>query len=225
MQRSSVRMLALAGTTIVAVGCGGAARQASAEAVQPAARIEAGPTVAPDTGRAPRRRANEADVRFMRGMIGHHAQAVRMTDLVPTRAARPEIRLMAERIAVSQQDEIAAMERWLRSRGEEVPSADAHQHHGAAGGDHAGMPGMATPEEMARLAASTGAEFDRLFLELMIRHHEGALVMVAALLAAPGGGQDAEVYQLASDVEADQRAEIARMRRLQNGPAPAAPRR
>jgi uncharacterized protein (DUF305 family) len=217
-------MLALAGTIIVAVGCGGAARQ-SAAVEQPAARIEAPPAVAPDTGRAPRPRANEADVRFMRGMIGHHAQAVEMTDLVPTRAARREIRLMAERIAVSQQDEIAAMERWLRSRGEQVPSADAHQHHGAAGGGHAGMPGMATPEEMARLAASTGAEFDRLFLELMIRHHEGALVMVAALLASPGGGQDAEIFQLASDVEADQRAEIARMQRLQNGPAPAAPRR
>jgi len=224
MQRSSVRMLALAGTIVAAVGCGGAARQASAEV----ARIDAtGSAAVADTGRAPRPGANEADVRFMRGMIGHHAQALEMTDLVPTRAARADIRLMAERIAVSQHDEIAAMERWLRSRGEAVESADAHQHHGAAGGGHAGMPGMpgmATPDEMARLAASTGAEFDRLFLELMIRHHEGALVMVAALLASPGGGQDAEVYQLASDVEADQRAEIARMQRLQNGPAPA-PRR
>jgi uncharacterized protein (DUF305 family) len=183
------------------------------------------PAAVADTGRAPRPRANPADVRFMRDMIAHHAQALEMAELVPGRAGRAELRLLAERIAVSQRDEIAAMERWLRSRGEEVPAGGAHHHHGAAGGDHAGMAGMATPEEMARLAASRGAEFDRLFLELMIRHHEGALTMVAALFASSGGGQEAEIFQLASDVEADQRAEIARMRRLQNGPAPAAPQR
>jgi uncharacterized protein (DUF305 family) len=214
---------ALAGA-LAAAGCGGAAMETTPPAARPAAATaEPGRTrAAADT--TPRVRRNEADARFLRDMIGHHAQALEMTELVPGRAARADLRLLAERIAVSQKDEIATMERWLRSRGEPVPSADAHQHaHGA--GDHAGMPGMATPEEMARLAASTGAEFDRLFLELMIRHHEGALTMVAELFAAPGGGQDPEIFQLASDVDADQRAEIARMRRLQNGSAPAAPRR
>ena len=214
---------ALSGT-LAAAGCGAAAMETTPPVARPVVEsTEAGPTrAAADT--TPRARRNEADARFLRDMIGHHAQALEMTELVPGRAARADLRLLAERIAVSQKDEIATMERWLRSRGEAVPSADAHHHaHGA--GDHAGMPGMATPEEMARLAASTGAEFDRLFLELMIRHHEGALTMVAELFAAPGGGQEPEIFQLASDVEADQRAEIARMRRLQNGPAPAAPRR
>ncbi len=223
MQRSSVRMktAALAGAVLL-VGCGSASRGSASVVPPESGPVAAGTSAAADT--TPRPRANPADVRFMREMIGHHAQALEMTELVPGRAARAELGLLAERIAVSQRDEIAAMERWLRARGEAVPSADAHQHHGAAGGDHAGMPGMATPQEMARLAALKGAEFDRLFLELMIRHHEGALTMVAALFGSSGGGQEAEIFQLASDVEADQRAEIARMQRLQNGPAPA-PRR
>jgi uncharacterized protein (DUF305 family) len=78
---------------------------------------------------------------------------------------------------------------------------------------------MATPEEMARLAAAQGAEFDRMFLEMMIRHHEGALVMVAELFAA-GGAQESQMYQIASDVDADQRMEIDRMRAMLDGPRP-----
>jgi uncharacterized protein (DUF305 family) len=164
----------------------------------------------------------EADVRFIHGMIGHHAQALEMTALVPARAARADVRLMAERIDVSQRSEIDRMEQWLRARGVAVPAADAHHAHGAhaqhgAGGE-AAMPGMATPEEMARLAQATGAEFDQLFLELMIRHHEGALVMVEALFGSPGGGQDPEMYSIASEVDADQRMEIDRMRAMQQGP-------
>jgi uncharacterized protein (DUF305 family) len=157
-----------------------------------------------------------ADVRFMQMMIGHHAQALEMAALVPDRTSRDELRLMAERIDVSQRDEIALFERWLRARGEAVPSADAHAGHGA--GEHAQMPGMATPEEMAALAALRGAEFDRRFLELMIRHHEGALAMVGELFATPGAGQGSEIYGIASDVDADQRMEIARMRMLLEGP-------
>jgi uncharacterized protein (DUF305 family) len=88
------------------------------------------------------------------------------------------------------------------------------------------MPGMLTAAELARLAAATGAGFDRLFLEYMIRHHEGALAMVAELLATPGAGQEVEIFRLVSDVDADQRAEIRRMRAMQDAPpAGGAPRR
>jgi uncharacterized protein (DUF305 family) len=169
---------------------------------------------------------SEADVRFIHGMIGHHAQALEMTALVPARSARDDVRLMAERIDVSQRSEIERMHRWLRARGLAVPAADAHPAHPPAGGAHAqhgagahaGMPGMATPEEMARLAQATGEVFDALFLELMIRHHEGALVMVDALFGSRGGGQDSEIYSIASEVDADQRMEIDRMRTMQQGP-------
>jgi uncharacterized protein (DUF305 family) len=184
---------------------------------------EAGPAMAPSSAVAQAARDTSPDVRFVRGMLAHHAQALEMTALVPARTTRRDLHLLAERIDVSQRDEIALMERWLRARGEEVPATGGgHAHHG---GGHAQMPGMLTPDEMARLAAATGAEFERLFLELMIRHHEGALVMVAELFASPGGGQGSEIYQIASDVDADQRAEIARMQRMLAGPPPApAPR-
>jgi uncharacterized protein (DUF305 family) len=169
---------------------------------------------------------NDADVRFIHGMIGHHAQALEMTALVPARSARDDVRLMAERIDVSQRSEIARMQQWLRARGVAVPAADAHHAHAGAGGahaqhgagGHAAMPGMATPEEMARLAQASGAAFDQLFLELMIRHHEGALVMVDQLFGSRGGGQDSEIYSIASEVDADQRMEIDRMRAMQQGP-------
>ena len=170
------------------------------------------PRPAPPAATSPAARDTSPDVRFIRGMIAHHAQALEMTALVPARTTRRDIHLLAERIDVSQRDEIVLMERWLRSRGEEVPAGGAgHAHHAA---DHPLMPGMLTPEELARLRAATGAEFERLFLELMIRHHEGALTMVAELFASPGGGRSSEMFQIASDVDADQRAEIARMQRM-----------
>jgi uncharacterized protein (DUF305 family) len=172
-----------------------------------------------------------ADVRFMQGMIGHHAQALAMTELLSSRTARDDMRLLAERITVSQRTEIAMMQRWLRERGEAVPDSEQVRQmamgHGMAGHDMPGMPGMpgmsggapampgmASAEEMARLAAAQGTAFDRLFLQLMIRHHEGAIAMVRALFASPGAGQESEMYRFASDVDADQRAEIARMRAL-----------
>lgn len=163
---------------------------------------------AADTGRS----YSRADVRFMQGMIAHHGQALAMTALVPGRAGRTDLPLLAERIEVSQKDEIEKMQRWLRDRGEQVPAPAEHHHHDVG---QPLMPGMLTAEEMARLAAATGPMFDRLFLESMIRHHEGALVMVADLFAS-GGGQESEIYQFASDVDGDQRAEIDRMRRLLN---------
>jgi uncharacterized protein (DUF305 family) len=157
-------------------------------------------------------------VRFMQGMIVHHAQAVEMTALVPERSARADVRRLAARIAVSQDDEMAQMRQWLENRNEAVPEvADphgAHAHHGHHGDAHELMPGMLDAAAMARLRAATGAEFDRLFLEGMIRHHEGALTMVAELLATDGAAQEPEIFQFASHVESDQRIEIDRMRRM-----------
>jgi uncharacterized protein (DUF305 family) len=159
-----------------------------------------------------RPRHNAADVRFMQEMIIHHGQALVMTALVPARTSRPEMRLLAERIDVSQRDEIALMRQWLEPRGEPVANLDtAHAHHAIAAHQ---MPGMATPADLAALRQASGTQFDRLFLQLMIRHHEGALTMVARLFGTPGATQETETYRFATDVDADQRAEIARMRAL-----------
>ena len=185
----------------------------STHGASPATPIpEAPPSAAAATRDTTRRGYTEADVQFMQGMIGHHAQALAMAELVPNRTTRPDMKLLAERITISQKDEIARMQRWLRSRGEAVPEANPHAHHAA--GQHEMMPGMLTNEEMTKLEQSTGAEFDRLFLEGMIKHHEGALTMVHELFASPGGGQEPELFRFASDVDADQRAEIRRMQKM-----------
>jgi uncharacterized protein (DUF305 family) len=167
----------------------------------------------------------------MQRMIGHHAQALEMTSLVPARSSREDMRLLAKRIEASQQHEIGLMRRWLERRGEQAPTANPHhdQHHG--GGGHEGrmpgmtpetMPGMLTAEELAQLAKATGADFDRLFLQFMIRHHEGALTMVSEFFATPGAGQEPEIFSLASEIDGDQRAEIKRMRALQDAASPGA---
>lgn len=188
--------------------CGAATAQTQPPA-PPA--VHAHPPPPADTGQ---RRHTPADTRFMQGMIAHHAQAVVMTRMVPRHTDNAGLRLLAQRIDLSQQDEMATMRRWLQDRGEAVPSGDSHAGHGAGqhtGTDHGAMPGMLTAEELARLDAARGVEFDALFLELMIRHHQGALVMVEQLLATPGAGQEPETFNFASEVDADQRAEIARM--------------
>jgi uncharacterized protein (DUF305 family) len=180
-----------------------------------------------------RRGYSAADVAFMQHMIGHHGQALTMSALVPERSRSESVRTLAERITISQRDEMAMMRRWLEARHETEPMEgmehvhqaahmpgmmpgmhDMHAMHGETGGESHLMPGMLTAEEMARLAAARGPEFDRLFLEDMIRHHEGALTMVASLFASTGAAQEPELFRLASDVDADQRAEIARMRAL-----------
>ncbi|MBW3571143.1 MAG: DUF305 domain-containing protein [Gemmatimonadetes bacterium] len=191
--------------SVLSASCGTGAVQAQAGQPEPHSAPPSHPAAHADP-----------DVRFMTGMIAHHAQALDMVALVPERATRADVRRMAERIEVSQRDEIAMMQRWLQARGHPVPAADAaHAHHGPA---HARMPGMLSEEEMQRLAAARGPEFDRLFLELMIRHHEGALEMVAELFGTPGGGQASEVFHVASEVGADQRMEIERMRTMLAGP-------
>jgi uncharacterized protein (DUF305 family) len=149
--------------------------------------------------------ATEADIKFMQGMIGHHAQAVEMVDLLNTNTTTPAMRTLGMRIKVSQEDEMNMMRKWLADHGAAIPGP--HAHHEAGGF----MPGMLTTEEMDQLAAAKGTEFDRLFLRGMIRHHGGALRMVEDLFKTPGAGQENGIFAFANDVEADQRMEIERM--------------
>ena len=150
------------------------------------------------------------DVRFMQDMIPHHQQAVQMAELVADRTNRTELADAAGRINLSQRDEIEFMEKWLGDRGERVPDPS---DHAAMHTDHR-MAGMATPKQMAELAAATGTEFDRLFLQLMITHHEGAVTMVEELLEQPGAAYDPVLFEFTSDVTNDQTAEIERMHAL-----------
>ena len=147
-----------------------------------------------------------ADVAFMQGMIGHHAQALEMTALLYERSTWQDIRMLAQRIDVSQADEINMMQDWLVVRDEGMAE---HHAHGTML-----MPGMLTPDQMAELAAATESDFDRLFLEYMIMHHHGAVVMVEDLFASPGAAQESQIFNFASDVIADQSMEITRMRRM-----------
>ncbi len=155
---------------------------------------------------------SEADVRFMRGMIPHHGQALDMTAMVPARATTDGFRGLALRMQISQRDEIRLMERWLTERKEEIPATNAHRM--MVTGDMALMPGMLNAGQMEQLTSATGREFERLFLEFMIMHHEGALTMVQTLFNSSGAGQESLIFKFASDVDADQTIEILRMRRM-----------
>ena len=189
-----------------AAGCG-ASTQNGPPIVQPGAPGEASRIVQAEQARdLSKVQFTPADVKFMQGMIHHHAQAVDMTQLLATRTQSADMKKLALRIELSQNDEMKMMRRWLEARGQDVPGEHAHHMPGAPM-----MPGMLSADEMARLAAAKGVEFDRLFLEGMIKHHAGALTMVQELFATPGAGQDSEIYAFASDVDADQRMEIDRM--------------
>ena len=151
----------------------------------------------------------------MQGMIMHHAQAVEMTALIETHTENKNLKLLGSRISKSQSDEMDFMKRWLRVRGESVPQLMTDMSGMAMPGMNSMpaekpmlMPGMLTPEQMQALRNAKGAEFDRLFLTGMIQHHKGALVMVKDMFGAAGSGQDAELFNFASDVDNGQRAEI-----------------
>jgi uncharacterized protein (DUF305 family) len=201
------RIVAVVLTAVAGASCATGADQPGPRVVQPGAPGESS-RVVPASPPATTKYA-DADVKFMQSMIGHHAQALEMTALLPSRTAHEEMKLLAKRIEVSQTDEIKMMQRWLEARGLEAPSVHAHHAAGATL-----MPGMLTPDEMSRLADAKGAAFDRLFLELMIKHHEGALIMVKDLLAQTGAAQGSDIFAFASDVEADQSIEIERMRSM-----------
>jgi len=148
----------------------------------------------------------EADVRFMQGMIAHHAQAIYMSRMAAAHEATPRLLKFAGKIDQSQQAEIRLMQGWLRANGQFTPDTSAWRHMS--------MPGMLTADQLAQLDASKGAEFDRLFLTFMIQHHEGALKMVNDLFATPRAGQDVDVSVFANDVQLVQTAEIGIMRQM-----------
>lgn len=169
----------------------------------------------------------DADVVFMQGMIVHHQQAVEMAKLIKDRSNTEEIVAIGGRIEASQADEIKFMNDWLSERGEKtVMVGSGHEGHNMgdhsnhAMVDHSTMSGMATPAQMEALAAAEGTEFDRLFLTLMIAHHEGAIDMVDELLSQPGSAADPILYRFVGDIDNDQKAEIDRMDTLLAGLSP-----
>ncbi len=185
--------------------------------VQPGAPGQPSRTL-PASTRAKLPPPSQKDVEFMQGMIMHHAQAVEMVDLIESRTTNKAVRLLGARISQSQADEIIFMKRWLGMRGEAVSSAShdkaAHSHAGHGAGQSMLMPGMLSPKQMEALRQAKGTEFDRLFLSGMIQHHEGALTMVGDLFDTAGAGQDAELFNFATDVDSGQRAEIRSMQTL-----------
>ena len=191
--------------------------------VQPGAPGKPSKTLPPSTkGTLPP--LSRADVEFMQGMIMHHAQAIEMTALIDSHTDNNDLHSLGARISRSQSDEIKFMQRWLAVRGEPVSMqsqkmADAdHQHmshdmNRSHDSMHL-MPGMLTPEQMEALRKARGAEFDTLFLTGMIQHHNGALTMVKDLFDTAGAGQDAELFNFATDVDTGQRAEIRIMQEM-----------
>ena len=161
----------------------------------------------------------EADVRFMTGMIGHHAQALIMARMAPQNDASPRIQRLAARIINSQKDEIQSMQTWLERRDQPVPkvhidglSLMIHGTDSHSGHDHTNMPGMLSEAQLQRLSNARGREFDRLFLQYMIDHHQGAVTMVDTLVSTDGAAQDEDAFRLSADINADQITEIERMK-------------
>ena len=177
--------------------------------------------LAPAQAAAQAPRYSPADVEFMQGMIGHHAQAIDMAALVPSRSTNRSIRILAQRITISQTDEIHLMQGWLKARGQAAPDPTAsheQRHDGMGDMGQMLMPGMLTPDQMAQLAGAKNSEFDRLFLQFMIQHHQGALTMVRALFDTQGAAQETPTFRYASEVDTDQRIEIARMQKMLTAP-------
>ena len=163
-----------------------------------------------------RRPYKKADIDFMSGMIGHHAQAVRMAGWAPSHAASKSLQIYCGRVAMAQTSEIGLMQAWLKDRNQPVPDADARGMKMSMGGKDMFMmmPGMLTDAQMAQLDSVRGVEFDRLFLKDMIQHHRGAMTMVDTLNATPGAAQDEIVFKFSNDVYADQSTEIDRMQQM-----------
>ncbi len=207
--RHTLRVAVLASVTLL----GACASSSAARPLTPAQ------LAAQDGGIPP---YTKADVAFMQGMIGHHAQAVTMSSFADANRASSEVRVLAGRITVAQTDEIAFMKTWLSKRKQTVPAGDmeamAHAHHAGmdmssmGGGSMSSMmPGMLTTAQMDTLKSATGPAFDWYFLTFMIQHHRGAISMVDELMSAKGAANDDDVFKFVSDVVADQSTEIDRM--------------
>ncbi|ROT33490.1 DUF305 domain-containing protein [Micromonospora sp. HM5-17] len=203
--RSSALAAAAIATVALAAGCGGSSHGSGHTADQPAATATSAPAATADH--------NQADITFAQGMIPHHQQAVEMAELAESRASDPQVKDLAAKIKAAQQPEIDQMTTWLRDWGAATasPSTGGHDMHGGAPGG--GMSGMMSDQDMATLEKASGPEFDRTFLEMMIRHHQGAVQMATTELEQ---GQNPAAKNLAEKVKADQTAEIGQMQNLLN---------
>jgi uncharacterized protein (DUF305 family) len=191
---------------VVLAACGG---DDSATGSTTTAQAASGtPTTAPPSGGAVH---NSIDVAFAQGMIPHHAQAVEMSELAATNTSDPEVQALATEIIAAQGPEIALMTEWLTAWGAEVPDpgASMDENMELAGGMM--MSGMISDADLDRLRSARDAEFDRLYLELMIQHHEGAIEMAQQEL---DGGDSPEATALAQRIIDTQQAEITRMEQL-----------
>ncbi|HTF65861.1 MAG TPA: DUF305 domain-containing protein [Edaphobacter sp.] len=191
----------------------------TAPIVQPGAPGQSSKTLSKGPAGTPARAPAEADISFMQGMIMHHSQAVEMTELLRTRSHNKDVQALGQRISISQTDEMKYMKQWLEDRGRPVGAEHGPMDHMAGMKDMdmssmPMMPGMLTPQQMQALAKATGRAFDHLFLTGMIQHHTGALVMVQDLFDTPGAGQDAVLFDFATDVDNTQRAEINIMQNM-----------
>lgn len=223
---SAWRTVLMAGITLIGLFslpvCAQQSESKTPVVVQPGAPGQPTRTL-PASTRATLPPRSPADVQFMQGMIMHHAQAVEMTALIESHTSTKELRSLGARISHSQSDEIQFMKRWLEARGEplsppmpEMAGMDMSTH--ATHSAHSMlMPGMLTAKQMEALKNAKGQEFDRLFLIGMIQHHNGALIMVKDLFDTAGAGQDAELFNFATDVDSGQRAEIRVMQIMLEG--------
>ena len=201
MATKRIRCQVLLMALLLSLGCATASPPTGGEEAQPPA------------SRYP---VTRADVDFVTGMISHHAQALEMAELAPDRAAGRAVQVLSARVINAQMDEIVIFQQWLEDHGQPVPEPRPMPMRMTVGGvEHEMMmPGMLTEAQMAELERSTGTDFDRNFLTFMIQHHEGAVRMVDQLLASPGAAQDEMVFKFASDIYADQTAEIDRMQQI-----------
>jgi uncharacterized protein (DUF305 family) len=213
MPRQTPNARAIATAVLAAIALSACSRATRTEP-QPAAASQ-GELAAIEKARADsvRHPYTEADIRFMSGMIHHHAQAIVISQWAPSHDASASVRTLAARIINAQQDEIATLQQWLRDRRQPVPDVRSMKEmNGAERGMM--MPGMLSEAQLKQLDAARGREFDRLFLTFMIQHHRGAVTMVNELFDSYGAAQDETVFKLASDINVDQTTEIARMERM-----------
>lgn len=202
--RRAAAVAAAATASVVLAACGGSGSSDSGSAHGSGHNAAASPSASPSSSASQQGGQNAADIAFAQGMIPHHRQAVEMADLAATRAASPEVKALADEIKKAQDPEIKTLSGWLTTWGEQVP---------AEGGGHGGhgTSGMMTAEEMANLEKSSGKAFDTAFLQLMVKHHEGAVAMAKAEQA---GGSYAPAKEMAGAIITSQSAEITRMKKL-----------
>lgn len=190
--------------------------QVHAQAVQPITVVVSPAAMAKARADSVKYPYTTADVDFMAGMIHHHSQAIVMARMAPTHGASAAVSTLCSRIINAQSDEIRLMQQWLRDRNQQVPEATPGGMRMKMNGMEMDMlmPGMLSEQQLKELDTARGIDFDRLFLTFMIQHHTGAVGMVADLFASAAGGQDESVFKFASDVQADQSTEIARMQTM-----------